>query len=135
MGKYCRFCHETRPNEAFSGKGHSRMICKRCKRLPKEVLSEKMALEELFGFWEQSNISKKNKKRIKELLTSPSLAVQSFAQLTADVANVKPHRRRRAPWLYKHNRNLYQRVIDYFGDEYFLSDALENDLNELADVD
>lgn len=30
MEHYCRICDRMRPNEAFSGKGHNKHICKAC---------------------------------------------------------------------------------------------------------
>ena len=37
QGHYCRICSEYKANEQFSGKGHSRHICKECRSLPDDV--------------------------------------------------------------------------------------------------
>ena len=36
-GHYCRICGNYLPNEKFTGKGHTRHICKSCQSLPQEV--------------------------------------------------------------------------------------------------
>ena len=40
QGHYCRICGERKPNEAFSGKGHAKHICKLCDVLPQERKNE-----------------------------------------------------------------------------------------------
>ena len=35
-GHYCSICGASKPNEAFSGKGHAKYICKECSSLPQE---------------------------------------------------------------------------------------------------
>lgn len=39
-GHYCRICGASKPNEAFSGKGHGEHICKECSSLPQERKNE-----------------------------------------------------------------------------------------------
>ena len=39
-GHYCRICGASKPNEAFSGKGHAKHICKECSSLPQERKNE-----------------------------------------------------------------------------------------------
>ncbi len=38
-GHFCWCCGRIRPNEKFSGRGHSRHICKECQKLGKEELA------------------------------------------------------------------------------------------------
>ncbi len=38
-GHFCWCCGRTRPNEKFSGRGHSRHICKECQKLGKEEIA------------------------------------------------------------------------------------------------
>ncbi|MFR0678845.1 hypothetical protein [Dysgonomonas mossii] len=40
QGHYCRICGASKPNEAFSGKGHAKHICKECSSLPQERKNE-----------------------------------------------------------------------------------------------
>ncbi len=70
MGRWCRICGRTRPNEKFSGKGHNNCICKECSRKPRDELDEIDQSEEIFSFLKQSNISKKNITRIEKLRAS-----------------------------------------------------------------
>jgi hypothetical protein len=90
MGRYCKICKRDRPNENFSGGGHKNCICKKCQKLPKDELSSIRAMDELLGFWNQSNISKLNIKRLDQLKHFPSEEIQVLAHLTFDVASVKP---------------------------------------------
>lgn len=46
-GHYCRICGERKSNENFSGKGHSKHICKECDALPQERKNELQALNRL----------------------------------------------------------------------------------------
>ncbi|SHG20522.1 hypothetical protein [Dysgonomonas macrotermitis] len=39
-GHYCRICGEIKSNEAFSGRGHVKHICKECSALPQERKNE-----------------------------------------------------------------------------------------------
>jgi hypothetical protein len=39
-GHYCKICRDRKPNEAFSGKGHAKHICKECDALPQERKNE-----------------------------------------------------------------------------------------------
>ena len=118
MGRYCRICDKVCPNESFSGRGHKNCICKRCQKLPKEELRFISAKEELLGFWNQSNISTLNMKRIERLKRFPSEDIQNLAHLTFEVATVKPHKKRRMRWLRKNQPDIFYRVIAYFRDGY-----------------
>lgn len=40
QGHFCRICAERKSNEAFSGKGHAKHICKECDALPQERKNE-----------------------------------------------------------------------------------------------
>lgn len=70
-------------------------------------------------YWEQSNISALNIARLKKLIQFPNEDVQALAHLTLAVAAVKPHKRRRMKWLKQNKPDLYLRVRNYFGEEYF----------------
>ncbi len=70
MGRYCRICGRIRPHEKFGGKGRRRYICRDCRQRPKAELRRILCEQEIWGFWEQSNISKKNMRRLKELTRS-----------------------------------------------------------------
>lgn len=118
MGRYCRMCARSRPNESFSGAGHKSCICKNCQKSPKQDMARINAMEELLKFWDQSNISQNNIRRIKELKNSDSEEIQCLANLTFEVASVKSHKRRRLGWLRKSRKDLYDRIIEFFGEDF-----------------
>jgi hypothetical protein len=93
--------------------------------MPKEKLNHILAEEELYGFWNQSNISKLNIKRLQQIKLFPSEDIQKLAQLTLEVAAVKSHKKRRMKWLRQNRRDLFDRVIAYF--------RMDND-EELSEV-
>lgn len=67
MGRYCRLCNQSRPNESFSGRGHRSHVCKECQRKPRADRKRSGELNELYGFMTQSNISQKNVRRLETL--------------------------------------------------------------------
>lgn len=92
MGRFCRICRHSRPNEHFSGKGHRQCICKKCQKRPKEEIALIETKDELLHYWEQSNISALNIARLKKLTQFSNEDVQKLAHLTLAVAAVKPHK-------------------------------------------
>lgn len=46
-GCYCWCCGATRPNEAFSGRGHSRHLCKKCSKLGGEELAYRQGVRDI----------------------------------------------------------------------------------------
>ena len=100
-----------RANERFSGKGHRIHICKACQRLPKAEREYIEVRDELSGFLEQSNISRKNVIRLTELCEHSNLKVRDRASLILKVARVKPHKRRRFKLLGRYRRDLLDRLI------------------------
>ena len=118
MGRYCRMCNSSRSNESFSGAGHKNCICKSCQKLPKETIARINAMEDLLNFWDQSNISQNNIRRIDELKNFDDKEIQDLANLTFDVATAKPRKKRRLGWLKKNRQSLYARVIEFFGEDF-----------------
>ena len=106
MGHWCRICGATKSNESFSGKGHKNHICKECSRKPKEEIEKIDHLEEIFNFMDQSNISKKNKTRLKELVNSENNKISELAKLVLEVAMIKATKKGRIKLLAKKNRPL-----------------------------
>ena len=106
MGHHCRICGWTRPNEKFSGKGHSEHVCKDCNRLPKEQRDTIEQKEEIFNYLKQSHISAKNIARLKRLAVSSNREVAELAAIVIEVAKVKPYKRRRLKTLARQRRDL-----------------------------
>jgi hypothetical protein len=125
MGRFCRICGQSRPNENFSGKGRGQCICKKCKKRPKEEIALIETKDELLHYWEQSNISALNISRLKKLVQFPSEDIQTLAHLTLAVAAVKPHKRRRMKWLRLNKYDLYLRVRG-FSDQGSIESFIHN---------
>ena len=106
MGHYCWVCGNIRPNEAFSGKGHKRHICKRCAKKPHEEIEQLESLQNIHGFLAQRNISKKNMAYLKQRCKFPDEQVQQCAKLVLEVACAKPHKRERIRFLARHHPSL-----------------------------
>ena len=66
--------------------------------------------DEIFNFLTQSNISKKNIKRLKFLLESEDTEVVELTEIVYQVACIKPHKKRRLKFLAKNNRELLNRL-------------------------
>lgn len=135
MGRYCRICGRVQPNENFSGHGHKICICKKCQKKPKEELDFIRLKEELLGYWDQSNISKLNMKRLDQLKHFPSEEIQKLAHITFEVASVKPHKRKRMSWLRENRPELFNRVKAHFGRGDKEGEDWEHDENWEPDED
>jgi len=110
MPHYFRICESYKPNEKFSGKGHRNCICKQCAALPKDEILKADAINEIFGFLKQSNISKNNMKRLTTLTKSSNIEVSMYAEIVLEVGNVKPHKKRRLKFLAKENKALLSKL-------------------------
>lgn len=95
VGHYCRICGESRPNESFSGRGHKTHVCKRCARLPKEQRDAAEQTDAIYSFLHQSHISAKNLACLREWARSKNREVAELARIVIEVAEVKPHKKRR----------------------------------------
>ena len=108
MGRDCRICGRERPNEQFSGKGHRIHVCKHCQRLPK---SQRRAIEDrgdIFGFMQQSHISKKNLARLEQLAKAEE---PRLAAIVLELARVTPYKRRRLTILARNHQDLLRELI------------------------
>jgi len=112
MGHFCSICGRTKPNEKFSGKGHKNHICKLCSKRPKVERNEILHREEIFHFLMQSNISKKNLKRLNELSLSENKEIAKLASLVHEVGRVKPHKRRRLKFLAGKHKELLKQLAE-----------------------
>ena len=106
MGHYCRICGRTRPNEKFSGKGHRTHVCKDCAGMPKPDRDAIERENEIFNYLKQSHISAKNIARLRTLAASDDPRIAELAAIVSEVAEVKPHKRRRLRVLARERRDL-----------------------------
>jgi len=113
MGTYCRICGASRRNEAFSGKGRKRRICKECALLPLSTIDSISQLSEIEGFMFQSHISKKNIIRLRELADSTNEQVASLATLVLEVSKVRPYKKRRLKVLSEKAPELLEKLYEF----------------------
>ena len=110
MGRSCRVCGRERSNESFGGKGRRSVVCKKCRSKGKSYVDRVFVDQEISGFLEQSNISKKNIARLKVLLKSENSDLAEKAALVLEVARVKPGKKRRFKTLKKSHPELFLRL-------------------------
>ncbi len=106
MSHFFKICGFSKSNESFSGKGHNRNICKVCSKQSKVEILKIECEEEIFGFLNQSNISKNNIKRLRELLLFEDEKIKELASIVLEVALIKPHKKRRLKYLAEKNKVL-----------------------------
>jgi hypothetical protein len=109
-GHFCHVCGRHRPNEAFSGGGHRRHVCKECSRMPKEEREAIEQADEIFGFLTQSHISKKNLARLRILYESDNPRTTELADIVLQVALVKPYKKKRMSFLAQKHPELLSRM-------------------------
>ena len=112
MGLYGRICGERKSNESFSGKGHRNHICKVCSKLPKEKINSIDQKDEIVKFLFQLNISAKNISRLQLLGKSEDMEASELAELVPEVAKVKPHKKKRVPFLMKKRKDLFEKLYE-----------------------
>ncbi len=112
MPHFCRICRRLRANESFSGKGHSRHICKKCSRLPKSEIRLVDETRELYQYLGQKNISQKNIARLGVLRNSSEPSTAKLAKLVLDIAIAKPHKKKRIKFLARNRRDLIDRMVE-----------------------
>lgn len=110
MGHYCGICGRVRPNEKFSEKGHRSYVCKDCARRPKENREAIEQEDEIFGYLKQSHISTKNISRLRKLASSDNERVAELANIVLEVAEIKPHKKRRLKVLAQKRRDLLKKL-------------------------
>src|SRR5437773_7843989 len=112
MGHFCWMCQRHRPNEAFSGKGHARHLCKECARLPKETRERTRRLDNLhhmlFG---QSRISPLNIGMAMEWAAGDDSEVTALALIVADVGRVCPGKKKRMSKIMNDHPALWARMV------------------------
>lgn len=88
-----------------------------------------LKLDEIYGFLEQSNISKKNIRRLEELAAGENREVALLADLVRRVALVHPRKRKRWSRLQQQHSNLF-----HLAKEAAMIDSLEPERWHTPDV-
>jgi hypothetical protein len=80
-GYFCWCCGQTKANERFSGRGHTRHLCKDCSRLGKAELAYKQTIRNMTKMldWD-GNLRRKQRASFQSFLTHPDERVRRYAQ-------------------------------------------------------
>lgn len=111
MGHFCWMCQRRRPNEAFSGKGHARHLCKECSQLPKDTRERTRRLADLESMLRQKNISPLNLGMAVEWAEGDDHEVTELALIVADVARVCPRKKKRMITIRNDHPALWKRLL------------------------
>lgn len=88
--------------------------------MPKEELEAIRATSFISGvLFRQSNISRGNLKTLRDYLSSTLPGLPEMAQLALDIAQVRPHRRKRYRYLKARRPQLLARLHQLFPDEVY----------------
>jgi methylphosphotriester-DNA--protein-cysteine methyltransferase len=112
MGHYCYFCGESKPNEAFSGKGHRQHLCRDCRSIPAAERKEWELFGRMCDLMDQSRISKKNVAWLRSLLEHSNESIRENAQLILSVTEVAPYRKKRYQRIAQHSTKLLEACVD-----------------------
>ena len=83
-GHYCWCCGAMRPNEAFSGRGHSRHICKECSKLGGEELAYRQGVRDMDQLLDWDGlIRRKTRKQFDRYLAHPDPRIRAYASKIA----------------------------------------------------
>jgi len=136
MGRYCFICRRERPNEAFSGRGHSIGICKKCNGLPKAERQRIQDEEFLYSALEQRNISQKNVEYFNGMCLRYSDELGEKAALMVELGAVHPRKKKRCGFPYHNKRELYDRLVRlYLIEEWVREDlAAEEEVKSEWDI-
>ena len=79
-GHYCWSCDRRRANEKFSGKGHTRHLCKECARLGKEELAYRQTMRDLDRLltW-NGHIPRRNREQFRKYLNHKDERIRAYA--------------------------------------------------------
>lgn len=131
MPRYCHICGQYRPNDAFTGKGWRKCVCKRCYRIPKAERQRREDLDRLYDMLDQRNISQRNIERLTTLVDSAHSDVADLARLVLEVALAHPRRRKRIGFLARERPDLLRELRERGLVPEWCPDPPEPDLPEL----
>lgn len=110
MEYMCRICNQSKPESAFTEKGHSLHTCKKCNVLPDLRTEERNQLDEIFKIFIQTCISHKDTVRLKTLGNSKYPKVSLHAGLIFEVSQLRPYKKGRHTFLEQKYPELSKRI-------------------------
>lgn len=95
-GHFCWCCGRSRPNEAFSGRGHARHLCKECAKLAPLELLYRQAIRDIDRLIDWDGlIRRKQRATFQRFMSHDDVRVQVYAaQLAAHDAQLRTQRAR-----------------------------------------
>jgi single-stranded DNA-specific DHH superfamily exonuclease len=132
-GHYCWCCGCIRPNEKFSGKGHSRHLCKDCQKLGKEELSfrqHQRNIDRLLDF--DGRIRRKTRHVFERYLSHKDARVREYAE------KVKAHNeqlRREIREMYQAEREAEAQMLAEYEELANCDDPDDDDHEPLNDAE
>lgn len=133
MGRNCRICKRSRPNEHFGGRGMRAVVCSKCRQRPKVDKLRILATDEFHGFLLQKNISAKNIMRLVELEAIEDDDFQQLRRLVLEIATVHPRKPRRWKAMKENHPNLYSRIVVSEQFDHLLDELYDSTASEIAD--
>ena len=128
-GHYCKVCNSILANEKFSGRGHSKHICKKCSKLPVEEREEMTDIGRIYGLYRYMYLSKANRQMLESYLCNKSEKVRSVAKKMIDEFEETARNIRLDEELYEE-----EFCIDPGIDEFLDDDQEDSDLNDLHKI-
>ncbi len=125
MGHWCWVCGRILANERFSGKGHSRHICKECSKLSHEEIQKKRDTEFLYRVLKQSRISAKNIKMLEAMREKYTGELHEEAEAILQLAQIRPHKKKRLGYIYHNHRELFGQLVKLRLIEDWITPAIE----------
>ncbi len=126
-GHYCVVCASVLPNEKFSGKGHSRHICKKCSKKSSEEQDEQIKINKIYGMIRFMNLSKNNKKQLDKYLNDDSKRVREAAKSVIEEFEELKRIRKEDDQLVEKIASMTEEEYEEYFDEFDEDEAYQND--------
>lgn len=126
-GHYCWICNQILSNEKFSGKGHSKHICKKCAKLTIKEREEKININELYELSFLLKPSKLRKIIQEKYLKSNSEKVALLAKKILEEIDIEAEEIKRDSEIYKELMELDTGYQDNQEDDYYFEDLYKSD--------
>ena len=126
-GHYCVVCSSVLPNEKFSGKGHSRHICKKCSKKSAAEQDEQIKVNKIYGMTRFMNLSRNNKKQLDKYLNDDSKKVRKAAKSVIEEFEGLERIRKKDDQLVEKIASMTEEEYEEYFDEFDEDEAYQND--------
>jgi len=128
-GHYCVVCASVLPNEKFSGKGHSRHICKKCSKKSSADQDEQIKVNKIYGMTRFMNLSKNNKKQLDKYLYDDSQRVREAAKSVIEEFEELERIQKEDDQLVEKIALMTEEECEEYFDEFDEDEAYQNDFS------